>query len=430
MSRDLALLEAVTNKKDYDSIVPYIKRHSIEKVTHALLTGMGEYYTATSKTSIDIDDFMSWFFTVKHHATKPELMHPYEMVFKAWEHRRDDLDVDATLIRNNYVRLEAMTRVMNIAMTACGGDEEADFDEITSIIDEYNAIAVALDDPDELDANEVAFDLEVAADTATDGFEWRLEELNKSCGLLRKGNFVEVGAFVDTGKTTFFASEATHMAQQLTEPEDYVLWINNEEEGLAVMQRIMSAALGVSGHDLDCNPIEFNKKYEDLMGTMKRIRLLDSASPHYKDIDKILKRLKPKLIIIDLLDKVKGFENDKANSVEKLQKIYQWGREVAKTYGPVIAGSQCTGDAVETKWIPMEMLKGSREAKQGEADAIITVGRLQSTEEAGFENRRYINIPKNKMRQTGRMDTAYRNGKWEVFILPEVARYDGLEKRP
>ncbi|MEX5624037.1 hypothetical protein ABFV62_28325, partial [Pseudomonas syringae] len=49
------------------------------------------------------------------------------------------------------------------------------------------------------------------------GLSFRLSALRKMLGPLRKGNFGFIFARPETGKTTFLASEITHMAEHLPE---------------------------------------------------------------------------------------------------------------------------------------------------------------------------------------------------------------------
>ena len=62
---------------------------------------------------------------------------------------------------------------------------------------------------------------------ATPGLRWRIDWLNKSLGSLRLGDFGFLFARPEIGKTTFLASEMTHMVSQT---DGDILWFNNEEQ--------------------------------------------------------------------------------------------------------------------------------------------------------------------------------------------------------
>jgi replicative DNA helicase len=245
------------------------------------------------------------------------------------------------------------------------------------------------------------------------GFRWRLETLNRMLGSLRQGNFGFIFARPETGKTTFLASEISFMAGQTNRP---ILWVNNEEVGSVVLSRCYQAALGVNQQDLYSSLAENEAKYKELTGD--RIKIIDDASISKKDVEAICERLKPALIIFDQIDKIRGFEGDRYDLVMK--EIYRWARALAKTYGPVIGICQAGGTAEGKKWLTMNDVDSSHTAKQGEADFILGIGKV---EDEAFQNTRYFSICKNKL--PGDEDTMpqLRHGKIDVIIIPEIARY-------
>lgn len=251
------------------------------------------------------------------------------------------------------------------------------------------------------------------------GLRWRLNWLNKSLGSLRQGNFGFIFARPETGKTTFLASEITHMIKQT---DGDILWFNNEESNLAVAERINQAFAGVERNILKGQQREaYRQQYKDIVGDRIKLignELTESTNP--KVIEDILKATNPALIIFDQIDKIKGFKADR-NDLE-LKAIYQWAREIAKKYAPVIAVSQASGEADGKLWLTMNMVDGSKTGKQGEADWMLGIGK-----EADNTSRlRYFNILKNKL--PGDDDTLpdLRHGSTQVLIKPEIARYEDI----
>lgn len=251
---------------------------------------------------------------------------------------------------------------------------------------------------------------------STPGLRWRLNFLNKSLGSLRKGDFGFIFARPETGKTTFLASEITHM---VTQTEGNILWFNNEEQGNKVGIRCFQAALGLDVKSLWTDIDRNQKVYENKTGN--RIKIYDfEDSSRASKIEAILKDTQPALIIFDQIDKIKGFKGER-NDLE-LKAIYQWAREIAKQYAPVIAVSQANGDAEGKLWLTMDQVDGSKTAKQGEADWILGIGK----DSDNTSRSRYFNICKNKL--LGDPDTLpdLRHGSSQVLIRPEVARYEDL----
>lgn len=419
--RDLSLLQAVQKKENYDSIVPNLPDSTTDRYTRQVLKDIGEYYEQTNNDKLDIDDFAFWFFNVQHRTAKEEFQTIYSRLFERWE-AAEYKENDVQVLLNEYSRINFFNRLRSLSMDALEGNYDIDKEKILEEIHSYETHSVS-DNPDELSEYEVSSDLnEIMEQEDYDGIEleWRLEGLNVSCGPLRRGNFIEVAAYVDSGKTSFLASEATYMASQL-DPDDYVVWINNEEAGNNVRQRLYAATLGVPYKFFGTDPVAYTAEYHRILGRNNRIRLLDKPAADYRYYELELSRIKPKLIIIDMLDKIHGFDQEKRDDL-RLQKLYQWARELAKIYGPVIASTQVDGTGSNKEFISMTQLAGSRVAKQGEADAIITIGRLED-EDKGHEARRYIFVPKNKLRGGERSEESERNGKWISYIQPEIARF-------
>ena len=268
------------------------------------------------------------------------------------------------------------------------------------------------------EAKPVEMNLEKLYDTqiVTPGLRWRINWLNQSLGSLRKGDFGFIFARPETGKTTFLASEITHM---VTQTEGEVLWFNNEEQGNKVAIRVFQAALGLRTNELFTNLEAKQEAYERKTGN--RIKILDFDDSNNKArIENILKQSNPALIIFDQIDKIRGFKGER-NDLE-LKQIYQWAREIAKTYAPVIAVSQASGEAEGKLFLTMDMVDGSKTAKQGEADWILGIGKEQDN----TSRTRYFNISKNKL--IGDQDTLQdlRHGSTQVLIKPEIARYEDI----
>ena len=264
----------------------------------------------------------------------------------------------------------------------------------------------------------VTMDLKELYDSqvATPGLRWRLNSLNQSLGSLRKGDFGFIFARPETGKTTFLASEITHMVSQ---SDGEILWFNNEEQGNKVGIRCFQAALGLPNDDLYRNMDVRQKDYEKKTGN--RIKIFDfENSSRTNRIESIIKSHNPSLIIFDQIDKIKGFKGER-NDLE-LKALYQWARELAKQYAPVIAVSQASGEAEGKLWLTMDMVDGSKTAKQGEADWILGIGK----DSDNTSRSRYFNICKNKL--LGDEDTLpdMRHGTMQVIIRPEIARYEDL----
>lgn len=366
------------------------------------------YNKYNTYNNININDLESFYITQYpvNPAERKELTALLQDVFDQEIH--EDVLVD---LLEEHRRRALAGKVATLALDVEDGKKPVQ--DLLELFNEFEHQEIESDEP-----KPIEMDLEklYESQVATPGLRWRLDWLNKSLGSLRKGDFGFIFARPETGKTTFLASEITHMVSQ-TEGE--VLWFNNEEQGNKVAIRVYQAALGLPTNHLWDNRELRQRQYEAVTGN--RIKILDFEDSNSKArIEAILKASNPALIIFDQIDKIKGFKGER-NDLE-LKAIYQWAREIAKAYAPVIAVSQASGDAEGKLFLTMDMVDGSKTAKQGEADWILGIGKEQDN----TSTTRYFNISKNKL--IGDEDTLpdLRHGSAQVIIKPEIARYIDL----
>jgi hypothetical protein len=120
----------------------------------------------------------------------------------------------------------------------------------------------------------------------------------------------------------------------------------------------------------------------------------------------LIKSNPPKLLVIDLLDNVSGF--NKESEWSRYGKLYQWAREIATHYCPVLGVSQLNGDGENKEYPSMSRLRGSRVDKQGAATFQLHIGSLE-----GNNDIRYLSMPKNKINS---------NKSWRVQVKFDANR--------
>lgn len=413
MSYDIDLLAVTSNKDSYYRFKDHVKKHNVSKITLDIFNVLGEYWdNYPTRTEIDYAEFRTFFSIVKgRKLTNPTA---YELAFENLKEALDSPSAIAKDILAKLVEVDYATQIYQVCMkigTGMGGE----LSSIEPLLHAYKKeIGTSVEKEDVFVNPSLTYISEVVS---TGGLNWRLKELNMALGPLRKGDFIIVAARPETGKTTFTASEASYMMTQLKEDE-HVIWINNEEASNKVMMRVIQSYHGVTTGELISN----TKKYEEEFISNGGDRFLvlddDSGIRSVNKIATLFKEFKPGLIIFDQLDKVDGFKQDREDL--RIGQLYEWARDLAKEYCPVIAISQVDGTGEGEKWIQMNQLRGSKTDKIGEADAIITIGK---SNEPGMDLQRYVHIPKNKL--FGGVDTleAHRHGCFEVDIEPSKARY-------
>jgi len=391
-------LESAENCNRGGKIVPIDSLGREGRNTYAALS---EYYKETDVS--EGTEFEAWLAnTERNTKRKEEILSVIEAARKV-----DTSNAVYENIIQHYKQVYAATEIACAAESFLNGHSDYD---IFNEIEQYTAYAKATD----TDEEEIAPDSldELLNETVgSHGLEWRLHELNLSCGPLRKGDFVIVAARIETGKTTFLCSEVTHMVLQGEGP---VLWVNNEENSKKVKLRLYEAALGESKHWM----LENKKQAEKALKQWEN-KLIVVEPSYIWEVEQLINQYKPCLIVFDVLDKVGGFKGDREDII--YGKLYRWARDVAKKHCPVIAVSQCDGSAEGRKYLLLSQLDGSRTAKQKEADAIIMIGK-----DTDNEYMRYISIPKNKLTGGNISKEHLRHGRFEVLIDPVRARFLSL----
>ena len=277
-----------------------------------------------------------------------------------------------------------------------------------------------MDHLSKIEGNSNVEEIEFVSDDAEDiygenessgGIKWRLASLNKSIGGLHTGDFGFIFARPETGKTTFLASEVTNFATQVEQP---ILWFNNEEGSEKVKRRLHSAALGLTKEEIKKDVVGNVKRYMEI--TKGNIKLIDQKAEklHKKWVERIVKELKPSLIVFDQLDKIVGFTKTDREDL-RLGAAYIWARGLAKEYCPVIGVCQADATGEGKQYLTMDNVANAKTAKQAEADYIIGIG---CSHKLGLEHIRWLNLSKNKL--TGM------HSKIETIIDAPTARYGDI----
>lgn len=416
---DLDLLFVFSKRETFTKYYSLISEHNVNKETWVILKNMDEFFKV-DETRIVIDwiAFATWF-RIKNTAIKADTHDLYSRIFLNLSTKTSSV-IEKDII-DHFVQKDYLTRIADLSLRGAEGTKTVSISDIEMVCEDYKITTNAVLEADKFMVHEDIHGLISHVIKGT-GLDWRLTPLNTGLGPLRKGDFVIITARPDAGKTTLLASESTFMASQL--PTDKpVLWFNNEEEGRKVKFRIIQAAIGWSTLAIEANPSKAYEEYEKTVGSLNKILVYDRPSFSVRDINSILKDYNPGLIIFDQLRKVKGFEKESNNDVGRLQLLFQQAREWAKEYAPVIGVHQARGDAEGQRWIEMNQMHGSQTDIQGEVDVVVSLGR---SHEPGFEKSRWLYFPKNKLVGGPKSDPMYRNGKFEITIKPDIARFESL----
>lgn len=409
MKVQLSLIKAFLNYEIWEIYNTFITSKDFPEDLQFLYRCLNSFHqTNNEKVSLHLRDLANIFFSQYKKETEF-----YEGVFNSLEGYEPNLDT----VRQLVVSLKRSRQLREISIVSYEvAENKKSFSEFEKLLINFNEL-----EEENTEDEFVSEDLEYLVNKTygTTGLRWRLNTLNKMLGSLRKGNFGFIFARPESGKTTLLASEVSFMAEQLKGEDGPILWLNNEQVHEEVKLRIVQAALGITMQQLLSNKAKWNEEYKNNFGG--RIAIPHTWNSTKQDTERLCRKYKPSLVIFDQIDKVKGFDADREDLV--LGEVYQWARNLAKQWCPVIGVCQADGSGEGQKWLTMANVANAKTSKQAEADWILGVGAIH---DSGWQNVRFLHLSKNKLMGDSDTNPALRHGRQEVVIEPEIARYKDI----
>lgn len=419
---ELDILRMMETFASYNKYSRYVIVDRLSPDIQDVFKELGNYYKESGATEMDWLSYCTWYVNIKH----PSISFDKSSILTALTSRLHASKIATVPVNiavlKNYLTRDYAAMVADQATRIAVEGHVSEVEALEELLHEYKTHMNSLEGEDKykLSSDDIVEQLTTLA--SGDKYEWGLNELQWSLGSIKKGDFIIIGARPDGGKTTFLATQATHFAQQLPEGQ-CVLWLNNEEALNKVRARQLQAALNWTYEELVLDLEVTKKVYSKEMGGLKKIITYDNTTMSINDIDEVIARVKPSIIIIDQIWKVSGFEKESSSEISRYGNLAKYVRDLAKIHGPVLATTQLDKDAEGIKYPSMNTLYNSKTAVQGEADAIIMIGRDPDEPPTV----RFISTPKNKMTFG---DPAKRNATWAIGIDPGRAQLISKVSRP
>lgn len=390
MVSDLTLLKLfLSNREIYLNYSPYIRKDALTKEGRLIFEDMRIFFEEIPEGTEE--QFVSWFKLVRHVEFTNTQHELYNEIFSRFN--TIEISSDLAFIKvvvNHFKELDLKEKILNNILT-----NTFSVDGLKNLIEEAD-LEVDLDEDDDDDLYDPEHFLRVI--DRADGLKWRLHCLQKSLNGLVKGDFGVIAAPVNAGKSSLLISEAVNFASQLS--EGCVLYFTTEQTPAQILSRCWTSALNISATDLKKDSKEQRQQYLDIMhGDAKRIRVFDGNGYFIHHLRQKIKRYKPKLVIIDMLDHIGLKGSNEMSDWRALQRLYHAIRMLARDC-PILGSSQCSADTEGTSqggeewyqhYIPMKKLEGSKRGKQGAVDFLITIGY-----DPKFPKTRYLNVAKDK----------------------------------
>lgn len=405
---ELSLLKALANKDNYQKYLSLINTKTLSPKSILMLKDYQQYFESRNEVeNIDFNDFSTFFFIEKHPNLDEKSVIFYKEVIIQLQNMSKE-DISCSQLITSFQQQELYNQLHQDL------DNNLDIKEIHTKI---NSFCESMHKLDKDDSESMDLIKALESSNRANGLKWRLNCLQEHFnGGLIKGDFGIIAGYVDVGKTSFLSSELSYMAQQL-EGDDYIAWLNTEGSWESILTRIYCATLGCTIEDLRTYSKKAIEKYKEKMkGDINRIKVMNFQRKSVRDVENLIKKKPPSIIVFDLLDHIRGFDKymgKDGNMTERYGALYQWAREIATQHCPVLAISQLNGDGNNEPYPSITNLRGSRVDKQGAATFQLIIGGLE-----GNSTERYLSMPKNKI-------SSNKGWRAQVKFNPQKCRFEG-----
>ena len=390
---EISIIKSMIKEKEtYNKYYKHINNITTESHIKILFNMINKYYTKYPEHNYISLDELKTFFSFEYPNMKDKEI--YDNLFL----QLSDIDTSDSLAKDliiKFIEKDFVNRIIQKGIPVISGEDSNVIESFEIILSEYKE-AIDLQETDDEERIFVEDDLEeLISQTTSDGLSWRLTCLNIDLGQLPGGSLGHFFARPDCGKTSFIHSEVSYFAGQLKDDE-IIIWFNNEEAGSKVKLRLYSAICKATKIQIIQNTELAKKKFNEKGGN--RIRLYDSATISVEDIERVCKNIQPRIVIIDVGDKLTYRGSNKAgNGSERLTGIYTSLREVVKRCNKdwkmdILTTGQSDAQSEGRQWLYQINLDGGKTGKAGAFDYIIGMG---ATDKEAVE--RYIYCCKNKM---------------------------------
>jgi len=425
LSLDITLLRLLKTRDKYEALYRSVPEQGIDDNTRTILRDFGKYFEANPQATVIDPAAFGTYFALLHPKLKPEQVAAYKARFK-------QLSQDpAPGVADGILERLVAARTAGKLWTLLENFEEGEADltaHLRSINDEHEMFFTRRKEHPKV--RERIEDI-IESDENDTGLHWRLACLNESMRPLRGGDFGILAARVDSGKSSFLASELTHFAPQLDTlwpgQERHIVVFNNEGPGARLKHRCYNAALGRTTREL-ITLKQAGTLYADYvaaLGGTDAIAIYDVHDYAMSELEDVIKTRNPAVVVIDMLDNVRA-DGATANGGTRTDQLLEWLYQRARVWAvkydcAVLATSQLNAEADGAIYPTLAQLANSRTGKAGAADFVLMLGRSHDPQLA---NTRFISLPKNKKRRDGGPQDPRRevlfDGPRSLFKDPEI----------
>lgn len=221
------------------------------------------------------------------------------------------------------------------------------------------------------------------------------------------GHMIIVMARPETGKTAACCTLMYGFALQ----EQDGIYFGNEDPIMSTMQRTMSCITGMTKAEIAANP----QKAQELLAkrSWNRLRFIPINPGSLWEIEKYVKRYKPRWIIVDQMRNMSMKAGTKAEAYEEIAKGL---RNIAKRYNVTVIALTQAGDSASNKLVlDQGDIDGSNTGIPGACDVILGIGVTAEYEKQGM---RMFGLSKNKLGGI--------HSHFPVKLRADISRYESI----
>jgi hypothetical protein len=281
----------------------------------------------------------------------------------------------ADVVLTHMWKVEVGRTAADIALRVMEG--KAEFTELEVYVDSLKGGNVSTKD-DEFMPTDVDAILGLLETTAR--WTFNVDALAGLCPGIAGGEFAIFLARPETGKTAAHVTIACG-PKGFCEQGANVLLIVNEEPAFKTILRAMSCCSGLTTEEIVADPAAIQGTWGVIRS---RYHVMDNAEMSIEELDAVVKRLNPDVVIVDQLDKL-SIAGTFQREDERLGKLYVAARRIAKVNNCALIGlTQASADASGKSYVDYSMMAGSKTGKAAEADLIVGIGK-EPLQEDNFE---------------------------------------------
>jgi len=380
-STEQKLLRTLLSKTFYNKVRAGLRKEVFSAYSADIFEPL-EALHAKTENDLELDDLKSYFY-VKNDTLTVQQKRIYNNIFDGIDQEQKLDDGVATEMMRECISRSAAVRIGDIALGIINGTQPPDF---SAIIKEAEAGSAGVI---EEQFEELSTEVKDFADILDPKnlFKFSNPGLAELTGAGR-GNFVEVLARPEVGKTSFCTELAVGFAEQGLN----VHYFGNEEPGKRLLMSMLRAVVNKSDTEIREMFLK-GHVYDEWEKIKGYLRLFDCVGMHIDDLHRHTNRHSPDVVFVDQLDKFK-VSNSESKTLA-LASLYVSAREIAKKEQClIIAVGQASADAQDVRYIDYSMADYSKTGKAAEADLIIGIGKDPGTKD---NLQRYLTISKNKI---------------------------------